>query len=105
MIIIPSQAIHMNRKSGCLRKALQAMWNHLTAQISNLLPLQPQINDTEWTIRDIDYGAGKSFVERCVGISKACDADRYSKGCCEGAAEGNANVFCSVMVVDYSKLH
>jgi hypothetical protein len=57
MIIITPQAIHMNSDSRRLRKTLQAMWNHLTAQVSDFLPLQPQIYNTERAVRKVDHGS------------------------------------------------
>lgn len=39
VIIVSPEAIHMQRSSRCLGKALQAMRNHLAAQVTNLLSL------------------------------------------------------------------
>jgi hypothetical protein len=51
VIVITTDAVNVYRYPCSLREALQTVRYHLTAQISNLLPLQSQINDTEWPIR------------------------------------------------------
>lgn len=51
MIILAPQTIHMQCCSRRLRKALQTMWNHLAAQITDLLPPQTQLNHTVWAVR------------------------------------------------------
>ena len=100
MIIISSQAIYMQRDPRRLRKALHAMRYHLAAQISNLLPLEPQINHTEGAEGDIDYSSGERFVERAIGGSEAGDSYGGAEGGCEGGSESDADVFCGVVVVD-----
>jgi hypothetical protein len=100
MIIVTSYTINMHCDPRRLRKALQTMRYHLATEISNLLPLQSQINDTEWSIRQIHYGTGKRFVERSVCGSKSCETSRYAKGFFESASERNADVFRSMVVVN-----
>jgi hypothetical protein len=74
--------------------------DHLAAQVANLLALEAELNDAVGSVRDIDHRPAQGFVERCVGGSEAGDASRCSKGFEEGRAEGDANVFCCVVVVD-----
>lgn len=83
-----------------LGKALHAVGNHLTAQVSNLLALETELNDGVRPVREVDYGTGKGLVERTVGGSEAGNANGRTEGFFEGRAKGDADVFCTVVVID-----
>jgi hypothetical protein len=48
----------MQRHARPLRKALQTMRYHLTAQIANLLTFQAKIYDGEGAVGEVDNGTG-----------------------------------------------
>lgn len=83
-----------------LGEALHAVGNHLTAQVSNLLALETELNDGVGPVREVDNSAGQSLVKRAVGGSEAGNANGRTKGFLEGRAKGNADVFCAVVVID-----
>ena len=83
-----------------LGKALHAVGNHLTAQVSNLLALETELNDGIGPVRKVDNGTGQGLVKRAVGGSEAGDANGRTEGFFEGRAKGYADVFCAVVVID-----
>lgn len=99
VIIIPPQAIDMHRNTRMQRKAFQAMRQHLTAQISNLLPLCPEINNRVWSITQIHHRSRQSLVQWGIGISKSCQAGGRLQSRFEGLSERYTGVFGGVMVV------
>ena len=100
MIVITPQTIHMQCDSCALCKTLQAMWDHFTTQISNLFSLESQIYDSKWTVRNIDNGSRKCFIERAVCGSKTCNAHRGTEGLCKWCAECDTDVFGGMVVID-----
>ena len=74
VVVIESfQAIHMQRDTCALRKALEDMWNHLTAQFTNLLPLEPEVNVRARAAGYVYNSAGERLVERSVGMAESGD--------------------------------
>jgi hypothetical protein len=57
VIIVTSQTINMQSNPRALRKALYAMWDHLAAQVSDLLSFQAQLDNTEGSVGKVDNGA------------------------------------------------
>src|SRR4051812_29876668 len=45
VVVVAAQAVDMQRDAGGLRKALQAMRQHLGAEVADALALEPQIDD------------------------------------------------------------
>ena len=86
MVIIPPQAIHMQRDAGGLRKALQAVRDHLGAEVADLLALQAQVHDAVGPVRQVDDGAAEGLVQRRVGVSEARQTRRGAEGAREGVA-------------------
>lgn len=92
----------MHGHTRALRKALEAVGDHLAAQLAEPLPLEAKINDAVGSIRDIDDCAGKGLVERRVGVAEACKTSGCSEGGGESVTEGNADIFSSMVVVNYT---
>ncbi len=88
MVVVPFQHIYMQCHSCRLAKALQSMVDHLRAQLSDLLVFESEIADEEGAGGNVNYGAGKGFVEGCVGVAEARDpfsvAERFGEGGTEG---------------------
>lgn len=101
MIILSTYTINVQRHSRILRKALHTMWDHLAAQIANLLTLETQLDDGVWAIGEVDYCAGEGFIEGGVGGSEACEACRCTEGIFERATKSETDVFCCVMIIDW----
>ena len=51
VIIITAYAVNVEGGARRLRKALEAVRDHLAAQIANLLPLKTQLDDAVWPVR------------------------------------------------------
>lgn len=100
VVVVAAQAVDVQSDARTLRKALQAVGDHLAAQLSEKLALQAQVDDAVGAVREIDDGAGEGLVERGVGVSEAGDAGERAEGLVEGVAEGDADVFGGVVVVD-----
>lgn len=83
-----------------LGEALHAVRDHLTAQVSNLLTLETELNDGVGPVREVDNGTGQGLVKRAVCGSEAGDANGRTEGFLEGRAKGNADVFCAVVIID-----
>lgn len=94
----------MECHSCTLGKALQTVRNHLSAQRSEPLSLEAKVDNTVRSVGQIDDGAGQGFVERSVGVAEAGEAGWGAEGFGEGIAQGDADVFSSVVVVDFVAL-
>jgi hypothetical protein len=87
MIILALQHIHMQRDPRIERKALQAMADHLCAQVADLLALETrvQVRDEVGAVGQVDDGARERLVERAVGAAEAGEAgagrERGFEGC------------------------
>ena len=100
VVIIPPQAIHMQGHTSGLRKALQAVRDHLGAEVADLFAPQSQVDNAVGPVREIDYRPAEGLVERGVGVSEAREARGRAEGAGEGVAQRDADVFGGVVVVD-----
>lgn len=103
MIILPLEHIHVQRDARIERKALQAVGDHLGAQVADLLSLEAgvEVGDEVGAVGEIDDGAGEGLVEGAVGGAEAGEAGGGGEGGFEGGAEGEEDVFGGVVVVDW----
>lgn len=90
----------MHRDPRALREALDAVGNHLGAQVPNLLPLQPELDDAERPVREVHHRPAERLVQRGIGGSEAREARGRPEGLGKGVAQGDADVFGGVVVVD-----
>lgn len=100
VVIVAPDAIHMQRRAARLRKALQAMRNHLTAQVTNLLSLQAQLNDAVWSVRKIDDSARQRLVKWRIGVSKARKTRRPLQSVLKCGTQRKEGIFTCVVVVN-----
>lgn len=84
VVIVSSYTIHVHCDTRSLRKRLQTMWQHLTAQIPNLFSFGTKVDDGEWAVRKIDNRSGKCFVKWAVCMAESCEACRSVKCLFEG---------------------
>lgn len=103
VVVLAAQAVHMQRQPGALRKTLQTVRDHLAAQVANLFASQPQLDHAIWTVREVDDGSAECLVEGGVGVAEAGQAGHGGEGRSECRAEGDADVFGGVVVVDYQR--
>lgn len=54
VIVVTAYAVNVEGGARRLRKALEAVRDHLAAQIANLFPLKTQLNDAIWPVRQVD---------------------------------------------------
>ena len=101
VIILPPETVNVQRDPRRLRKALQAVRQHLAAQVANLLAPQAEVDDAKGAVRQVDHRPGQGLVEGRVGGAEAGQARGDAEGGGEGAAEGDAAVFGRVVVVDW----
>lgn len=83
MIIITISATNMQSHIRRLRKALQAMGDHLRAQIANLLTLEAEVDHGPGAAGEIDDGPGKGFVEGGIAAAEAGKGLAGAEGFCE----------------------
>lgn len=101
MVVVETpQAIHVDGDPRRLGKALHAVRDHLTAQVSNFLPLEAELNDGIGPVREVDNSAGQGLVERAVGGTETGDANGGTEGFFKGRAKGDADIFCAVVIID-----
>lgn len=84
VVVVAAEAVHVHRDAGALRETVQAVGDHLAAQVADLLAAQVQLADAVGAVGEVDDGARERFVERAVGgaeAGKAC-------GGVEGGFEG-----------------
>nr|POE56811.1 hypothetical protein CFP56_33783 [Quercus suber] len=100
MIILPAQAIHMHRDASALGERLQTMRDHLTTQIPDLLTRQPELDDAERAITQIDDGARQGLIERGVRVPEPREPGGAAQRALERLAQRDARVLRGVVVVD-----
>lgn len=90
----------MDSRPRRFRETVKDVWNHLGAQISNLLPGERQFDDSVRTVGEVYDAETQCLVERDVGRAVAGESDGGAEGGFEGCAEGDGDVFCGVVVVN-----
>lgn len=90
----------MHGDAGSAGEAVDAVGDHLGAEVTNLLALETEVDNGKGTVRQIDDGAAEGLVERAVCESEASETGGGAEGLGEGVAESNADVFGGVVVVD-----
>ena len=100
VVILAPDHVDVQGDGGALREALQAMRQHLAAQVAQLLPPEAEVDDGEGPVGQVDDGAREGLVERGVGVAEAREARRAAERGLEGVAERDEAVFGAVVVVD-----
>lgn len=103
VVVVAPQAVDVQGDAGGLGKALQAVGDHLAAELAEVLALEAQVDDGVRAVGEIDDGAGEGLVERGVGIAEAGDAGEGTEGLGKGGADGDAAVLGSVVVVNWTR--
>lgn len=101
VVVVAPQAVDVQGDTGGLGKALQAVGDHLAAELAEVLALEAQVDDGVRAVGEIDDGAGEGLVERGVGIAEAGDAGEGTESLGKGGADGDAAVLGSVVVVNW----
>jgi len=87
VVVVAVQAVHVHGDTCSLREAVQAVWDHLAAEVADLLAAEAEVADAVGAVGEVYDGAREGFVEGAVGGAEAGEA-----GCCvEGGFEG---LFC-----------
>lgn len=102
VVVITVCAADVEGDTGSLCEALQAVRDHLGAQIADLLALEAEINNRPGPTGEIDDSPGKRFVEGRVAASEPLEGLACAECLCEGLAESEECIFCCVVVVDCS---
>jgi hypothetical protein len=100
MIILAPYAVNMHCHSTIHGKAVKYMWDHLCAQVTNLLSLESQFNDCVWTVGEVDYSTRQSFVERCIRMTESLETVCATKGFFKGSSNCYEDIFRCVVVVN-----
>lgn len=101
VVVVTAQAVDVQGDASGLSKALQAVGDHLGAELAQHLALETQVDNGVRAVGQIDDGARESLVQRGVGIAEAGDASQGAEGFGKGRADGEAAVFGSVVVVNW----
>ncbi len=72
VVVVTSQAVDVEGDAGRPREALQAVRDHLGAEVPDLLALQSQVNDAIRPVREIHDGAAQGLVQRRVCRPEPC---------------------------------
>lgn len=102
VVVIAVCAADVQGDTGSLCEALQAVRDHLGAQIADLLALESEINDCPRATGEIDDSPGERFVEGSVTASESLEGLACAECLCEGLTKSEECIFCCVVVVDYS---
>jgi hypothetical protein len=100
MIVIPAQHVHMQGDSRGTGEAVQTMREHLGAEVADFLALEVKVRHAPRPVGQVNHRAAQGFVERGVGVTEAGEAGRAAERSCEGGAQGDADVFRRVVVVN-----
>lgn len=100
VIVLTVEAVDVEGDAGTLGKALEAVGNHLAAQLAEELTLESEVDDTVGAVGEVDDGAGEGLVERGVGEAVAGEAGGSAEGLAEGVTESDTDIFSGVVVVN-----
>jgi len=100
VVVVAPEAVHVQGDAPGLGEALQAVGDHLAAQIANLFAPEAQVDDREGPVGQVDHGAREGLVQRAVGVAKAGEARGRAERGGESVAQRYADVFGRVVVVD-----
>jgi hypothetical protein len=100
VVVEAAEAVDVDGDAGGLGKAVDAVGDHLAAQVANLFALEAELDDGEGPVRQVDHGARQRLVQGRVGRSEARQARGRAQGLAKGVSEGDTDVFGCVVVVD-----
>lgn len=103
VVVLAPEAVDVQGDTGALRETLQAVRDHLAAEVANLLALETQLDDAVGTVRQIDDGAAESLVEWGIGVAEAGEAGHGGECLGKGASKGYTDILGSMMVVNCVK--
>jgi len=72
VVVVTPQNVYVERDACCLCKALQAVRQHLGAEVTNLLAFQSKVHYAIWPIRQVHHSTAEGFIQRRVRRTKAC---------------------------------
>lgn len=84
VVVEAAEAVDVDGDAGGLGKAVDAVGDHLAAQVANLFALEAELDDGEGPVRQVDHGARQRLVQGRVGRSEA----RQARGRAQGLAKG-----------------
>ena len=84
VVVVAVQAVDVHGDARALREAVQAVRDHLAAEVADFFAAQAQVADAVGAVREVDDGAREGFVQRAVGGSEACEARCGGEGGFEG---------------------
>ena len=75
MVVVETpDAVDVHGDASRLCEALEAVGDHLAAQLAEPLPLEAEVNDSVGPVRKVDDGAREGLVEGSVGVPEAGEA-------------------------------
>jgi hypothetical protein len=57
VVVVAVQAVDVHGDAGSLREAVQAVWNHLAAEVADFLAAQAEVADAVGAVGEVDDGA------------------------------------------------
>lgn len=100
VIVISVGTSNVQSDISGLRETLQTVGDHLSAQVTDLLALESEVDNVPWPAGEINDSPGKSLVEGRITTAEAGERLAGAEGFGECCAEGEEGVFCCVVVVD-----
>lgn len=100
VVVVAVEAVDVEGDAGALGEALEAVGDHLAAQLAEELALEANVDDAVGAVGEVDDGAREGLVEGSVGVAVAREAGGRAESLSEGDAEGDADVFGRVVVVN-----
>ncbi|KAH6611547.1 hypothetical protein Trco_001567 [Trichoderma cornu-damae] len=101
VVVVAPQAVDVQGDAGGLGEALQAVGDHLCAELAEELAPEAQVDDGVGPVGEVDDGSREGLVQGRIGIAEAGDAGRGAQGPGKGGADGDAAVLGGVVVVNY----
>lgn len=100
VVVVAAEDVDVHGDAGALGEALQAVRQHLAAQLADALAPQAELDDAEGPVRQVDDGARQRLVQRRVRAAEARQPARAVQRRLERLAQRDERVFCRVVVVD-----
>ena len=104
VVVISIGAANVKSHISSLSETLQAVCDHLSAQVTNLLALEAEIDNGPRTAGEINDGPRKRLIEGRITTTETGERLARTEGFGECCAEGEEGIFCGVVVVDCKML-
>src|SRR5690606_41191048 len=99
--VLALQIVDVQGHHGVVDEALEKLCKQVNIKSANDSAGVGDVHEQTWTAGEVNDNSGQCFIQRHIGVAVTADALFVAHGLLEGLAEGDADVFHGVVVVDF----